>query len=418
MKRIIASLLALLLLTAALTACASRGPSDGTTAPGDTTTTDPAGSEPDDTEYAHGFLYYGADISQYCTIPASAYAALSLSPDVTDDDVNEYVKDRLLPSVRIPVEITDRAIADGDTVNIYFKGYIDDVAFDGGSNMEAEEPAELVIGSDSLIPGFEDGLLGVIPAETSKESPVRVSATFPDPYTSSPDLAGKTAIFEVWIVSIIDHYDTPTELTNELVLNELGFETEEEDAVAALLAYLKSQMRTDIEENLTSYIRQDVSDILIEAATFTGFPEGELAFYRAFNIDQIQSNIDYNNQIYNLRYGVDCFASFDEGARYYLGLSEDGDWSACLDEMCELVVKENLVLYAVARNEGYTVTQEMFDAELAAIAEENGLTTDEVLLQVGETYVYNQLVYEAVYGLILEKALIDYGDLTVTLETE
>ena len=80
----------------------------------------------------------------------------------------------------------------GDAVLIDFVGTVDGVAFDGG----AMEGHQLVIGSGTFIPGFEDQLVGV---KAGDELDVKV--TFPDPYQAA-DLAGKDAIFVTKVVEV------------------------------------------------------------------------------------------------------------------------------------------------------------------------------------------------------------------------
>ena len=82
-------------------------------------------------------------------------------------------------------EVVDRAVQNGDQINLDYSGSIDGVKFDGGT----AEKQDLVIGSGSFIPGFEDQLVGVKAGE-SKD----VVVTFPEDY-GAKDLAGKEAVF-------------------------------------------------------------------------------------------------------------------------------------------------------------------------------------------------------------------------------
>jgi trigger factor len=89
---------------------------------------------------------------------------------------------------------TDVAVADGDTVNIDYVGYMDGVAFSGGDTQGMG--ADLVIGSGSYIDDFEEQLIGHYVGET-----VEVNVTFPEDY-GSEDFNGKDATFEVVINGI------------------------------------------------------------------------------------------------------------------------------------------------------------------------------------------------------------------------
>jgi len=85
----------------------------------------------------------------------------------------------------------------GDAVLIDFVGTVDGEAFDGG----AMEGHQLVLGSNSFIPGFEDALIGV---KAGDEKDVKV--TFPDPYQAT-DLAGKDAIFATKVIEVQGEVD-------------------------------------------------------------------------------------------------------------------------------------------------------------------------------------------------------------------
>ncbi len=83
---------------------------------------------------------------------------------------------------------------DGDTVNIDYTGYLDGEAFDGGSTNGAG--ADLELGSDTYIDGFEDGIVGHKVGETFD-----LNLTFPENYGNS-DLAGKDVVFTVTLNGI------------------------------------------------------------------------------------------------------------------------------------------------------------------------------------------------------------------------
>ena len=87
-------------------------------------------------------------------------------------------------------------VKDGDTVNIDYVGYVDDVAFEGGNTNG--QGASLKIGSHSYIDDFEEQLIG-----HNVGDKVTVNVTFPDSYHSA-DLQGKDARFEVTINGIYE----------------------------------------------------------------------------------------------------------------------------------------------------------------------------------------------------------------------
>ncbi|TPQ38382.1 trigger factor [Bradyrhizobium guangdongense] len=106
--------------------------------------------------------------------------------DVSDADVDDAIK-RIADANRAYTAKGEGAKAEsGDRVTVNFKGTIDGVAFDGGTG----EGIQVVIGSNTFIPGFEDQLIGIAAGDTRT-----VKAGFPKNYANA-QLAGKDAEFE------------------------------------------------------------------------------------------------------------------------------------------------------------------------------------------------------------------------------
>ena len=96
--------------------------------------------------------------SDYGTAELGKYVGVeipNIDTSVSDQDVEAQINTELTQDPDV-VEVTDRAVQEGDTVNIDYTGTKDGVAFDGGS----ATGYNLVIGSNSFIEGFEAGLIG------------------------------------------------------------------------------------------------------------------------------------------------------------------------------------------------------------------------------------------------------------------
>ena len=92
-------------------------------------------------------------------VTIDAYTGLKIKKfeyNVSDADVENEMK-KLLEKDATDVEVTDRACKNGDTVNIDFSGSVDGEKFPGGT----AEDYNLVLGSGSFIPGFEDAVVGM-----------------------------------------------------------------------------------------------------------------------------------------------------------------------------------------------------------------------------------------------------------------
>ena len=107
--------------------------------------------------------------------------------DSDPEEVNDALK-RIADENRPTVAVDKpRAAKLGDVAVIDFIGRVDGEAFDGGT----AEGHALELGSNSFIPGFEDGIVGAKPGDT-----INVKVTFPADYQAA-HLAGKGAVFEV-----------------------------------------------------------------------------------------------------------------------------------------------------------------------------------------------------------------------------
>ena len=384
-----------------------------TTTPGETTppvTTPPQTAAPiDPTPYLDayiGFPYLSEQISEYGSISKSAYASLSVSMDITEKDVEDYIAS-LLAENPIQLEVVDRAVRDGDFVYIYFEGSVDGDLFADGSNMDDEEPYPLEIGSGSFIPGFEEALIGLVPADTLAQD-TYIDVTFPSDYHEAA-LAGKAAKFRSQVVYIVD-YEERTELTPEF-LSEIGYTTEESDVISAFRADLLSDMRKELVDHYEETLRQRLLDLIFPAFELVKLPEDELTRLREVYIDEIEYYYDYYNYLNMIYYGTLAFASVDECAIWYFGLDKGADWSAELDRMVTKEVSYMLMLYAIAENEGITVTREQFADMLGDMVARFGMTADEIIERTGADVVYNEVIRLSVTDLLILNATVDNGEL-------
>ena len=110
---------------------------------------------------------------------------------VTDKDVDEQIE-ALRSRQAKPGEELTRSAANGDTLKIDFQGFIEGAPFPGGTAQDFD----LVLGKNSLIPGFEEQLIGA-----NKGDSRQVKLTFPADYPAQ-DVAGKAAEFVVQVKEI------------------------------------------------------------------------------------------------------------------------------------------------------------------------------------------------------------------------
>ena len=134
-------------------------------------------------------------------------------------------------------QIIDRGTALGDSIVLDFTGYIDNIPFEGGT---AQGFVLNKLGSNTLIPGFEEQIIGMKPEESKK-----ISVKFPDNYHAK-HLAGKDSTFDVVVRSVVEA--KPAEINADLALMA-GFTSLDE---------MKNNINTNVQIDKQAIIRQKI----------------------------------------------------------------------------------------------------------------------------------------------------------------
>lgn len=182
---------------------------------------------------------------------------------VTDEEVENEINKTLERKGDLELK-EDGAVEDGDTVVIDFEGFKDEVAFDGGK----ADNYELVIGSHSFIPGFEEQVIGMKSEETKD-----INVTFPEDYHVE-ELKGAPVVFKVTVHEIKKKV-LPT-LDDEFV-KELKIENVEtvdaykEHVKESILAGKKSEAERKADEKLLKALCDEatinIPSVMIEKET-------------------------------------------------------------------------------------------------------------------------------------------------------
>ncbi|MCD8125660.1 MAG: trigger factor [Lachnospiraceae bacterium] len=313
----------------------------------------------------------GIDAASLVTLPDYKNAVLSQSDvEVTDDDVQAEI-DLILEEFAETSEVTDRAVEDGDTVNIDYVGSIDGEEFDGGSTEGAG--TDVTIGVTSYIDDFLEQLIGHTPGETFD-----VEVTFPDPYENNTDLSGKDAVFEVTINYITE--TTLPELTDDFVAENLA-DSYDSTTVEEFEATVRGELETNSQYDA-------VWDYLIENTTFSEVPESLVE-------ELLQISVDYYTQQASY-YSLDL----EEYLSYY-GIESEEALREELWDTTETTAKWYIIAQAIAEAEGI----ETDDAALEAFFGDTDYST--YLEYYGTGYVKMQVRIHDVATLIYETATLE-----------
>jgi len=169
---------------------------------------------------------------------------------VSEKEIDEAVEKIARENIGTKTVTEKRPAKTGDTVVIDFLGKIDDVPFEGGE----AKGHNLKLGSNSFIPGFEDGLVGC-----SIGKKVNINVTFPEDYQAS-NLAGKNAVFETTINEIKEDNDL---LINDDFAKNLGMED-----LNALKKAVSEQMNKQHDIASRDKSKRQILDLLADAVSF------------------------------------------------------------------------------------------------------------------------------------------------------
>lgn len=252
--------------------------------------------------------------------------------NVTDADIDAEIE-KLRERNSREVEVTDRAVIDGDICEIDYSGSVDNEKFDGGT----AEHQRLVIGSKAFIPGFEDQIIGMtIGSERD------ITVKFPDDY-GAEQLAGKVAVFAIKLHSI--KIKELPELTDDFIKDATG-----EEGIDAYRSARKEEMtksnneraKRETEDKLVKMISDDseveIPDCIVERT-----------------IDSMVDDMSYRMMYQGL--------SLDDYLKYTNQTMDE--YRKGFTESAKIRAKSQLVVEKIIEVEGIDASDEEVDAKIA-----------------------------------------------------
>ncbi len=269
------------------------------------------------------------------------------------------------------VEVTDRAVKDGDTVIIDYSGSIDGVKFDGGT----AEKQTLVIGSKTFIPGFEDQVIGM---NIGEDRDIKVK--FPEEYHAE-NLKGKDAVFAIKLHEI-KAKELP-EITDEFIKDAVGAES--------VVAY-KEEVKAKLEKQNADRAERELEDEIVKKITSTS--EMELCDALVENqIDRMVQEMEYRMSYQGLKL---------EDYLKYTGktMSEfrKGD-----EEQAIEMVKSQLVIEKIIEVEKIDATDEDVEKRIEEMAKAQNKPVPDVKDKMGARqldYIKNDIIIKKLFDTL------------------
>ena len=294
--------------------------------------------------------------------------------NVEEKDIDHEIGHMQERNARL-VNVEDRPVEKDDTTVIDFEGFVDGVAFEGGK----AENHELVIGSNTFIPGFEDQIIGM---KIGEEKDINV--TFPEEYFSK-DLAGKAAVFKVKL-----HEIKKKELPE--VDDEFAKDVSEFDTIKELKASIKEKLEEE-NKNKAKYETEEEAIKTVCDNTEIDIPSGMVETETDNMIKDIEQRLMYQ--------GLN-FAQYLQ----MMGKTEE-DMRNEMKEQAERQVKTKLVLEAIVVAEKIEATDEEIKAKLEEMANMYGKDVKELESNASlKAYVAESVKTEKAISFIVDNAKI------------
>lgn len=309
--------------------------------------------------------YSDYDLSEYVTV--GEYKGLEydkVSVSVSDEEVQDEIDSRLQEHATTE-DSTSGTVEDGDTVSIAYEGRIDGETFDGGTG----EEDSLVIGSGSMIDGFESGLIGKEVGST-----VSLDLTFPEDYgkdsngevtnESQAELAGKAVTFDVNIKS------KKVETVPEYNLDFVKEYYSDYDSLEAFEKGVKEELLVQKEESELQSVKNELWQTIVEASEVKKYPEEKDAMIEELLAAEKQSAEDQDMEWEDYLDAV--------------GYTED-ELKDMITSYAENIVFEEMVLYSIAEKEGLEVTNDEYEEFIDNMLEGYGMDEDTFESTVGSS---------------------------------
>ncbi|MDY3279946.1 MAG: trigger factor [Eubacteriales bacterium] len=321
------------------------------------------------------FVKPEVELGQYKGLKATKYIH-----KVTEEEIDNRIQ-RDVEKATTMADVTDRAVENGDTVNLDYAGTVDGVAFEGGT----AQGQTLEIGSGRFIPGFEEQMIGM---QLGEEKDLQVK--FPEEYHAE-NLKGKDAVFHVKVNGI------QTKVKPALD-DDFAADVSEFDTFDAYKANIEKELNEQAQKNADVQLENELVQQAVDAAD-CDIPDA-----------MIEDEIDVMLREMKMRMMYQGF-KFEDYLKY-TGQTEDQIKEMYRPE-AKNRVKMQLVLEAMVKAEGIEPTDEDVEKVIADEAQRMGRDVEEfkkTLSDRQQQYLRENAAIRKVVDLVVASAQVEEKD--------
>ncbi|MCT8978197.1 trigger factor [Clostridium sp. CX1] len=321
---------------------------------------------------------YTATVTVLPEVQLGEYKAVEVKKpvyEVKDEEIENELKAMQEKNARVETK-EEGSIEKGDMAVIDFKGFVGDVAFEGGEGTDYQ----LEIGSGTFIDNFEDQLVGL-----NKGDEKDVVVTFPQEY-GREDLNGKEAVFKV-AVKDIKKKELPT-LDDEFAKEVSEFDT---------LAELKADMKKKMEEANELKAKREYEEAVVDAVSSNA----------KIDIPAVMIDKEIDNMLKDLEMRLQ-YQGLDLKTYYQYTNNTEEKVRDYMKETAEKRVRTDLVLEEIAKVENIDASEEELLAKATEMAKQYGSKdlekTAKLVLESQKNYLKLDVVNEKVIKMLVDNS--------------
>lgn len=321
------------------------------------------------------------EVALYPEVTLKQYKGLVinyLKEEASEQEINQYIENEL--ANKVEYEKVDRnEVLENDKIIFDFKGYVNDVAFEGG---EAKD-YEIVVGSHQFIPGFEEQLVG---AKVNEKKDIFV--TFPENYTE--ELKGKEAKFEILVHEILtakkpifnDEYVASLEINDVKTINQY------KEFVKNQIIVNKAKQNTDLEMKQVFSQLISLNPMVLPTEMVEQLAENKYQ--------------EIKTQIEKQGLNIELYCQFT-------GLGSEENLRRQLYISCDENAKFDAVVAEIINVEKLVAEENEIEELIANIATANKIGVEEVKQKVNKNAVEYNILSKKAIKVVLDNATKNYN---------
>ena len=303
--------------------------------------------------------------------------------EVTDEEVDTAIED-VMSEYTTQTKVNEGTVKSGDYVNIKYTMEIDGELVEGTDLQNYT----VKVGDSGLMPDVDKALIGTEVGET-----ITVETAFSEDYDINPEYAGKDVkyVIEVQYIAVPEYQ----ELTDEFAKENLGVDTAEK---------YRELVKDTLYENELAEARytagEEIWAKVAEASEVLQYPEAEVTRTKETLIKNFEALLEQSGM------------TMEEALTDVLQMDE-AEFDAEMQKSAEGGVKEELILYSIARENDLELSEKELDSYLKMLLEANGMTAEGFAEEFGvdireyaeDSGVIISMLYEEVFGFLVDEGV-------------